>query len=93
MKIYHPDHTNYRMRNKQRCWLTLRSCPEDNRVGVPAAVIDPGADVGPGVARHLLALDLQQDVLQYFTINYFQYLPVQWLSSLNRINEFYVSEF
>ena len=42
----------------------MRSRPEDDRVGVPAAVIDPGAHVGPGVARHLLALDLQQDVLR-----------------------------
>ena len=42
----------------------MRSRPEDDRVGVPAAVVDPGDHVGPGVARHLLALDLQQDVLR-----------------------------
>ena len=87
MKIYHPDH--YRMRNKQRCWLTLRSGPEDNRVGVPAAVIEPGRHVGPGVSRHLLALDLQQHVLRVLQLIYSQCLPAQWF---NRINEFYVRQ-
>ena len=42
----------------------MRSSPEDDRVGVPAAVVDPGGDVRLGVARHLLTLDLQQNVLR-----------------------------
>ena len=64
----------------------MRSSSQDDWVGVPAAVIDPGADVRPGVACHLLSLDLQQHVLRVLeriTINIY---------SLNRINEFYVSE-
>ena len=44
--------------------LTLRSSSQHHRVGVPAAVVQPGRHVSPGVTRHLLALDLQQDVLQ-----------------------------
>ena len=49
---------------KRRTRLTLRSSPEDDRVGVPAAVVNPGGDVRLGVARHLLTLDLQQNVLR-----------------------------
>ena len=45
--------------------LTLWSCFEHDRVPVSAAVVDPRVDVGPGVASHLLALDLQQNVLQH----------------------------
>ena len=39
--------------------LTLGSCFEHDRVPVSAAVVDPRVDVGPGVASHLLPLDLQ----------------------------------
>ena len=45
--------------------LTLGSCFEHDRVPVSAAVVDPRVDVGPGVASHLLPLDLQQNVLQH----------------------------
>ena len=45
--------------------LTLGSSFEHDWVPVSAAVVDPGVDVCPGVARHLLTLDLQQHVLQH----------------------------
>ena len=44
---------------------TLRSSLEHHGVPVPAAVVYPGGDVCPGVARHLLALDPQQYVLKH----------------------------
>lgn len=45
--------------------LTLGSSFEHDWVPVSAAVVDPGVDVCPGVARHLLTLDLQQHVLKH----------------------------
>ena len=48
-----------KLSNKCERDLTLRSSLEYDRVGVPAAVVEPGGHVGPGVARHLLTLDLQ----------------------------------
>ena len=47
--------------------LTLRSSFEHDWIPVSAAVVDPRVDVRPGVARHLLALDLQQHVLEHET--------------------------
>ena len=45
--------------------LTLGSSFEHDWVPVSAAVVDPGVDVCPGVARNLLTLDLEQHVLKH----------------------------
>ena len=51
---------------------TLGSSFDHDWVPVPAAVVYPRVDVCPGVARHLLALGLQQHVLKHGTQIYWK---------------------
>ncbi len=70
---------------------TLWDSLEHDRVAIPAAVVEPTNDVSLRVAGHLLALHLQQHVLQSKTflnvVVYLAYFGQRWASTLaNRSN-------